>query len=77
MAMDWPVCLEAHEYLMVHLWQLIFSIFATPNIDMFVSFLHKIYSIQRSVTHMKSQSVEYGHLHPENAAKPVMVASYE
>ena len=42
--MNRPLCLEAQNYLLAHLWQLIFSVFAILNIDWVISVLHKIYS---------------------------------
>ena len=35
----------------------VFTIFATPNVDSIVGILHKIYSMQRILIHIKSQSL--------------------
>ena len=64
-----PVCLEAHNYLLAHFWQILCSIFATSNIGLVVSIIHKIHSLQRILILIRSHPfVKYGHLHPEYAA---------
>ena len=44
--MNRHVCLEAHNNSLAYFWQL-FNIFATPNIDLVVSIVHKICSVQK------------------------------
>ena len=53
--MNRPVCLEAHNYTLAHLSLYFFCIFATSNIDLVASILHKIYLMQRILIHIKSQ----------------------
>ena len=75
--MNKPVCCEAQLFIGTPL-TVFFSIFATSNIDIVVSILHKTYLIEWVLIHIKSQSlcqIGYGHLHPEYAA--YMVASSE
>ena len=43
---------DISSYLSAHLWQIIFSIFATSNIDLVVSILHKIYSLPIPLSNM-------------------------
>ena len=53
------------------------GIFATSNLDLVVSILHKIYSLQRTLIHIvdKKPTPLYGHLHPEYVA--ILVVSSE
>ena len=75
--MNRPVHLEAHNYLLVQLWQLSFclSIFVTSNIDLVVSIRHKIYLMQRILIHKRANSF-VGHLHPQYAANLVACSVY-
>ena len=57
----------------------VFTIFATSNIDSIVGIPHKIYSMQRILTHIKSRSdlfVKCAHLHPGYAANLVARSRY-
>ena len=58
------VCLEAHNHLLAnisHFLSIQKNVFATSNIDLVVSVLHKIYSMQRILIHIKANPfVKYG-----------------
>ena len=80
--MDRPVYLEVHNYLLAHLWRLFFLAYLQyKKIDLVLSILHKIYSMQRIVTHIKKpipllNMAIYMHLHPEYAVNLVASSEY-